>query len=271
MAAQAALAVCIIARRRGDSLLGKDFCLRGENGMYERRYLMSVEALADGDCDENLWRSVKSCLDRDRLGRLERTRLPGKRAESAGAGLLLQWAYLCWQKDRAERTETTEFPEISVVTMTDIMEKVQFPAELEICSDSHGKPYLRGRPFCYNLSHSGDYVFCAVSEREIGADIQRRVPGRESRVAGRFFSGREAAAIRAIGDETERSKLFYRLWTRKEALGKLSGEGIASCAAECLLELDRGTAGKYIWEEYELAPDYNIACCREKTNSFGGG
>ena len=34
-----------------------------------------------------------------------------------------------------------------------------------------GKPFLRNGPY-FNLSHSGEYAIMAVSENEVGADIQ---------------------------------------------------------------------------------------------------
>ena len=55
---------------------------------------------------------------------------------------------------------------------------------LEQCTDvqtpvryhrnEHGKPYLTDKPEIYvNWSHSGDYVICAVADREVGIDLQK--------------------------------------------------------------------------------------------------
>ena len=46
----------------------------------------------------------------------------------------------------------------------------------EICwrilrTNENGKPIVEG--ICFNLSHSGDYVICAVSERPVGCDIEQ--------------------------------------------------------------------------------------------------
>lgn len=232
--------------------------------MYERRYLMSVKELADSDCDENIWNSAIRRLDRDRLGKLEMIKALNKRAACAGAGLLLQWALLQWQEEKKKVIYVEEFSGISIITLNDIFEKVKSPFDLEIYLGPHGKPYIKEQPFFYNISHSGDYVFCAVSKQEIGADIQKKISVEGRRVAERFFSKEEITAIMETNNDVGKSDLFYRLWTRKEALGKLSGDGIASYVDKCLLDFDKGIACEYIWEEYDMIPDYNIVCCRKR-------
>lgn len=232
--------------------------------MYERRYLMSLRELMDSECDEDIWNSAIKCLDRDRLGKLEMIKVLNKKAACVGAGILLQWAFLQWKEEKADVIYAKEFQKISIVTLKDIVKKIKSPFDFEIYFGPHGKPYIKEQPFFYNISHSGDYVFCAVSGQEIGADIQKKISGGEKRVAERFFSKEEAAAIRGLCDDTVKRDLFYRLWTRKEALGKLSGDGIASCVDKCLLDLDKDIAGNYIWEEYDMIPDYDIVCCRDR-------
>ena len=129
-------------------------------------------------------------------------------------------------------------------------------------------------PFYFNLSHSGDYVLCAVSSAEIGTDIQQHCGKNVERLARRFFTEREAAALEQAGEEREkRERLFYRLWARKEAYGKLTGKGIAAA-----LEVDflpggtvsspygcsSGEVGgkRLLWEEYDSIAGYSIALCR---------
>nr|WP_304976318.1 4'-phosphopantetheinyl transferase superfamily protein [uncultured Acetatifactor sp.] len=125
-------------------------------------------------------------------------------------------------------------------------------------------------PFYFNLSHSGDYVLCAVSSAEIGTDIQQHCGKNVERLARRFFTEREAAALEQAGDE---GKAVYRLWARKEAYGKLTGKGIAAA-----LEVDflpggtvsspygcsSGEVGgkRLLWEEYDSIAGYSIALCR---------
>ena len=45
--------------------------------------------------------------------------------------------------------------------------------DAEITLGAHGKPYLAGRDdLFFSLSHSGSIALCAVSDRELGADVQ---------------------------------------------------------------------------------------------------
>ena len=49
--------------------------------------------------------------------------------------------------------------------------RIPIPAKYK--RNEHGKPYLEDRQGIYvNWSHSGDYVICAVADREVGIDLQ---------------------------------------------------------------------------------------------------
>ena len=67
---------------------------------------------------------------------------------------------------------------------------VPFSAQ-HISYGRYGKPYLRDYPTAqFNISHSGQFVACAVCDRPIGVDIQEIVPYRRD-VAKRVFSPEE--------------------------------------------------------------------------------
>lgn len=95
-----------------------------------------------------------------------------------------------------------------------------------------GKPTLaaqHGRISLYfNLSHSGDRALYAVARREIGVDLEvldRQVD--YAAVAKRICTGREWAAFQALPSEGI-SEAFFACWTRKEAIAKAIGDGLAS-------------------------------------------
>ena len=94
--------------------------------------------------------------------------------------------------------------------------------------DADGKPFVSGSPFHISISHSGGYVAAAVADRPLGIDLQelRRI---SDAVLRRCFSPAERSWIDA-GDPTERA---IRLWTMKEAYGKLYGRGIFSGKPFC--------------------------------------
>jgi hypothetical protein len=76
------------------------------------------------------------------------------------------------------------------------------PDMLERTQD--GKPFIPGLPdIHFNLSHSGDYMACAFSDREVGLDLQEHSRPHTSlvRIAKRFFSAREYEAILALPPE----------------------------------------------------------------------
>lgn len=106
------------------------------------------------------------------------------------------------------------------------------PAELALARTRTGKPYLPGGP-SFNLSHTGDHGVLAVvvdgpgdSEGvEVGLDLEelREIPA-AGRIVDDFFHPDEVAAFRARVAMTESPDqvrdLFFRIWTRKEAVVK---------------------------------------------------
>jgi len=100
------------------------------------------------------------------------------------------------------------------------------PAErVTMRRQARGKPYIEGAPE-FNLSHTCGRTIAAFSLEAIGIDVEsgsRRVHAGE--LAARFFFQEETAQIRSV-DEGERKLTFLRYWVCKEAMVKLSGDGI---------------------------------------------
>ena len=96
----------------------------------------------------------------------------------------------------------------------------------------HGKPYAivedRAVPIGFNVSHSDAHGLIALaSSGRLGVDAEFRRENRDfDGIAGRVFGAREREAVEtATGDDKVR--LFYRLWTMKEALIKALGTGFS--------------------------------------------
>lgn len=91
----------------------------------------------------------------------------------------------------------------------------------------HGKPYVAGSavPVFFNLSHSGDYIVCALSEQEVGVDIER-TGKMKMEVARRFFHPGEVEVLEALPDE-KRNDMFFRYWSVKESFLKYTGSGLS--------------------------------------------
>ena len=88
----------------------------------------------------------------------------------------------------------------------------------------HGKPFIVDRPeIHFNLSHCREAVVCMVSDKPVGIDVESIREFKESLV---HYTMNENE-IRQI-EQAERPEMeFIKLWTQKEAVLKLTGEGIS--------------------------------------------
>ena len=107
------------------------------------------------------------------------------------------------------------------------------PADISFTQGDTGKPYANV-PFFFNVSHSGDFVLCAVSDVPIGADVEHIKPFRAGMVA-RYFTEIEAVYVwgnspAPEGNVTDPDTCtrFYRVWTAKESYVKMTGTGIST-------------------------------------------
>ena len=92
----------------------------------------------------------------------------------------------------------------------------------------HGKPSLKHDSIRFNVSHSHDAALIAITlDSEIGVDIEQVRP-RVSymRLAERFFSPVERDELLQLPKDDQQFG-FFACWTRKEALLKADGSGIA--------------------------------------------
>lgn len=96
--------------------------------------------------------------------------------------------------------------------------------ELSRDKGEHGKPCFRIHPEVrFNISHSGDLVICAVSDFEIGIDIQEKSRMNTDRIAKKVMSPDEHKKYLT---SSERQDFFYRVWVMKESYVKWTGDGI---------------------------------------------
>lgn len=87
----------------------------------------------------------------------------------------------------------------------------------ELKKTANGKPYYENGPF-FNISHSGKYVIIALSNKEVGVDIEENVQKDFSSLL-RLFNEAEAKMIKEHAD-------FYYLWCAKESLIKCMGSTV---------------------------------------------
>lgn len=87
-----------------------------------------------------------------------------------------------------------------------------------------GKPFLRNHEgVFFNISHSKEYVACAVGDVPMGIDIQYHKTANISKMARRILSETEWESFEGAD---EGAKMFYHFWAKKESFLKFTGEGI---------------------------------------------
>lgn len=117
--------------------------------------------------------------------------------------------------------------------------------------NEHDKPSLKAHPEVhFNLSHCKHGVLCVVDDRPVGCDIEKIVKTVKTDLCNYCMNPEETAIIMAAPNPCVE---FTRLWTMKEAVVKLTGQGlstslhdiltsdvIAEMNIETTVDLDRG-------------------------------
>jgi 4'-phosphopantetheinyl transferase len=114
-------------------------------------------------------------------------------------------------------------------------------AELVIENGEFGKPFLRDFPeWHFNLSHSGEKLLLAICYKNaVGIDIEKiKLRSSIEDIVKRCFSENEKKYWFSLL-ETERLQIFYDFWTRKEAVVKAIGRGIALGLNQCEIDVNR--------------------------------
>jgi 4'-phosphopantetheinyl transferase len=105
------------------------------------------------------------------------------------------------------------------------------PASLVFDVGTYGKPALRdpSAPFSFNVTHTGNRTLVAVAGSTtvgIDAEVLRTCTGWQD-LSRRFFARSEAEDIESLPPEQQLAA-FFACWTRKEAILKAGGVGLAA-------------------------------------------
>lgn len=158
---------------------------------------MIALALARSDLpDESSYVELRATVPRDRGARADRYLRPQDRHSSVVAFSLLQHLW-------------------------DAYGQGPLPA---ITLAPSGKPqFASGHSWHFNWSHDAGVCACALSRIPLGVDVQARVPYDAS-----FFARIATADERVWQADLATADDLGPLWTRKEALIKLSGRGLSA-------------------------------------------
>lgn len=125
-----------------------------------------------------------------------------------------------------------------------------------IVREDGGKPFLKNRgDVFFNISHSGEYVACAVGSVPMGIDIQYHKKTDTTKIAKKILSKKEWRVFETAGRSVG---AFYSFWTKKESFLKYTGEGIRRNLKELdyegcrffALDFQEGYSGKICLPEY---------------------
>lgn len=145
------------------------------------------------------WHRLLNDIEIDRKNSIEKLRFFDDKKRSLIAGLLI----------KAMITEV--FPNKTT--------------EIVFSKNYYGKPYISGGlDLFFNVSHSGEYVCCAVSDSEIGIDIEKIKTSMEIDAFESFFSEDEWQQV--TDERKDKYDTFFSLWTLKESYVKKIGRGL---------------------------------------------
>ena len=140
--------------------------------------------------------------------------------------------------------------------------------EVVFAINKYGKPYVKNvENLQFNVSHSGEWVVCAVDTEPIGIDIEI-IKSINLKVAKRFFSQEEYRDF-VSKDENGKTSYFYDLWTLKESYIKAVGRGLSIPLNTITIQLGRSginiknppVEGDFYFKQYWIDDLYKLSVC----------
>jgi len=226
-------------------------------------YSLKVDSIIELSPDAEKAQTIDQLLDSERKSIVKRTSVNSSGCATArGAGLLLQYS---GQKALNNQLEAynEDVIDIKELSIEGIIEELKETVDFQYIHGDEGKPYWKNEkmPF-FNISHSDGIVVIAISDSELGIDIQKIKSKNELQMAKRFYSEKEAGIV--ADSEAQGFDVFYRLWARKEALGKCTGKGVRPYLEVDLSDLEIAPAIYYQWLETKYN-DCFVCICKKAT------
>jgi len=141
----------------------------------------------------------------------------------------LNKAYRLVPKDRKEKIDFYRFEKDKKLSAGAflLLRKLLFEqniVDFEIKKGKYGKPCVYNHENIYfNLSHSGKMVLCAISDREVGVDIEYSDPKIDLNIAKLYFYNGEYESIMNSQNPADE---FFKYWVLKESYMKYTGLGM---------------------------------------------
>lgn len=130
----------------------------------------------------------------------------------------------------------------------------------------YGKPYLKEHGDIYfNISHCMGWAACAISDREIGIDIERIRKVTDGVVRKALTPAEQEALFKANNKE----EMFCRFWTLKESFIKAVGKGLSFPLSKVEFRLPETVEGEiksnqkdYYFHQTSLGGGHFLAVCQ---------
>ena len=141
----------------------------------------------------------------------------------------LKKAYNLVSKNRQEKIDFYRFDKDKKLSCGAYLLLKKLLAEKNITdpifkTEKYGKAYISNHEnIHFNLSHSGKIVLCAISDMEVGADVEYIDREIDLNIAKHYFYNRE---YESIMNAENRPEEFFKYWVLKESYMKYTGLGM---------------------------------------------
>lgn len=151
---------------------------------------------------------------------------------------------------------------------------------ISFTKNKYGKPFLKGyNNLHFNISHSEEYVVCALSSNNIGIDIEKIQNIDFEAISKQFFSEQEQKYILGNNEIYSINPLnrFYNIWTLKESYIKFLGIGMSMELNKFSLNINENgnielkTNVKSIMPNFkiiEFNKEYKMSVCFEESDEI---
>ncbi|MBQ9796801.1 MAG: 4'-phosphopantetheinyl transferase superfamily protein [Clostridia bacterium] len=138
--------------------------------------------------------------------------------------------------------------------------------------EANGKPKLLDANVDFSIAHTGSYVFCALL---LGSSVRNARIGLDAECTGRFSiavmqelatrwfaKGEREAFAKAPTEDT-----FLRIWTRKEAYVKMTGEGMRALQSTDTVLIEREKKFLF-WDDRKDGVVLSVCVPRDCADSY---
>jgi phosphopantetheine--protein transferase-like protein len=146
-------------------------------------------------------------------------------------------------------------------------------SDLDIMKNPQGKPYLPQSPYTFNLTHCDAKLAIAISKGiEIGIDLEKITNLVDLDESFNFILSQSEKVFLTSSDHTNRSDLFFHIWTQKEAFLKAIGRGFSISPRALSVSMTLSESKIYscesiddpaFWQIFTFSPfiGYKLAVC----------